>query len=222
MPNEETWNLRWLSGDTPWSFNEANDPFYEDFPKIKAELDKNSSSEQKLTALIPLSGSTNAIKYLRDRGFFVTAVEFSDAAIKDIQDNLFPEVDFRTEGNKLSAENLEIYNSDFFEFNSKTKFDLIYDRAAFVAIDKEDREKYVKKLNEFSKPNSLLYLSLFEWDTNDNYGPPFSSPLTLVEKMLESFDKVFSQKTKQDSVSEKMQSANIFYYYYTHSLLKKT
>ncbi len=235
MPNEEKWNSRWLEGDTPWSFDEANDAFYEDFPLVAKEL----SQKNDLSALVPLSGSTNAIKYLRDKEFKVTAVEFSEAAIEDLKKNLFPELDFKiseTKNNavkhgisKHSAKNLTIFKSDFFKFNlndvSNKKFDLIYDRAAFVAIDKANRTKYIEKLNELSKPGGLLYISLFEWDCSNkksnDYGPPFSSALEEIEKMLNQFTKVFSKKVKEESVSEKMQKAKINHFYYTHSLFRK-
>ena len=127
MPNEEKWNSRWLQGDTPWSYEESNEPFYEDFSKVLSEL--KIQDKENPSALIPLSGSTSAIKYLKDKEFNVTAVEFSQAAIDNLKKNLFPNLNFKVSGNKHSTENLDIYKSDFFKFNLDTnkKFDLIYD-----------------------------------------------------------------------------------------------
>lgn len=214
MPEKENWNKRWIERDTPWSYPEADNAFYEDFTEVSKHLKKSDS----LKALIPLSGSSPSIKYLYEKNFKVTAVEFSEAAIIDLKNSLFPMIPFDISGEKHWANNIEIYNSDFFLFNADEKFDLIYDRAAFVAIDPYNREKYIEKLLQLSKPGSLLYLSLFEWDSNDEYGPPFSSPLENVEKMLPNFKKIFSRKLKEEKVSDKMKNAGISYFYYTHSL----
>ena len=66
MPSEEKWNSRWLQGDTPWSYEESNDPFYEDFSKVVAEL--KAEAKDNLSALIPLSCLLYTSPSPRDRG----------------------------------------------------------------------------------------------------------------------------------------------------------
>ena len=218
MPNNKEWNDRWLEGDTPWSYPEADDAFYKDEKKLISLL--NTTKELKI--LFPLSGSTPLIKYFHDKGHSVTAVEFSQAAVKDLKTSLFSNFEFVVSNNIHKTNRLEIHESNFLEFNSANEFDLIYDRAAFVAIEPKDRKKYASILSSTLKTQGLLYITLFEWGTNDQYGPPYTSPLAEVEKLFSNFIKVSSRRITEKEVSEKMKNAGIFEFYYTHTIFRKS
>ena len=77
---------------------------------------------------------------------------------------------------------------------------MIYDRAAFVAIESKDRKKYASILSSTLKTQGLLYITLFEWGTNDQYGPPYTSPLAEVEKLFSNFIKVSSRRITEKEV----------------------
>jgi thiopurine S-methyltransferase len=55
-------------------------------------------------------------------------------------------------------------------------FDLIWDRAALVALDPERRKRYAKVLQKLLKPGGHLLINSFEYDQSEMAGPPHSVP----------------------------------------------
>jgi thiopurine S-methyltransferase len=115
--------------------------------------------------------------FLRNEGANVTGVEVSVKAIKSFfKEN---ELDFETESfagfTIYQAEGIAIWQGDFLKFpESKFNFDLIYDKAALVALPPEKRRSYAEKLLNLSTPETKLLLHHFIYPQDEMTGPPFS------------------------------------------------
>jgi len=144
--------------------------------------------------------------WLAKQGYAVTGVEFVEqAALEFFQEN---ELEFNKQsenGNIIyTAEQLQlkIVVGDFFAFQ-QSGFDVLYDRAAMVALPEKQRRKYVEHCLSLLAPNGKILLVVLHYPQAAMVGPPFSIPhqqvktlwgerMTLVERVnLLGVDRLF-------------------------------
>jgi thiopurine S-methyltransferase len=167
--NNEHWLERW---------QEKNIGFHED--KVNPLLVRHFKTlniSRKSTILIPLCGKTLDISWFLALGHKVVGVELSEIAVKELFEELqiTPKIEEVNEMIHYSSEDIDIFIGDIFQFTSVMagKIDLIYDRAALVALPKEVRIKYTKHLREVSDHATQL-LFCCEYDQNMMKPTPFS------------------------------------------------
>lgn len=131
---------------------------------------------------VPLCGKTVDMKYLADKGHLVVGVEISDKAIKQF----FEESKFKFEKNKDTSgrfceyksldSKVILYKGDLFDMNAEVlgKFDAIWDRGSFCAINIEDREKYAKVVTGLLKIKGKYMVNIFTYNKTKFGGPPHS------------------------------------------------
>ncbi len=130
---------------------------------------------------VPLCGKTLDIAWLLGQGYSVVGIELSESAIEQLFDELSikPTIKWAIEGRgKIKhyiSDKLEVFVGDIFDLSQKTLgiVDLIYDRAALVALPFIMRAKYTSHLAEISNKAPQL-LVCFEYDQTLLPGPPFS------------------------------------------------
>ncbi|PWN05579.1 hypothetical protein [Rhodohalobacter mucosus] len=145
---------------------------------------------QPPTVLVPLCGKSEDLDFLTHNASQVTGVEISETAVRSYFDErgIVPEESCSHGFSILSHENLQIWIGDFFRFPETTgkKFDLIYDKAALIALPDAARTRYAKKIEaliaEHPKPHGLLHH--FEYNQEEMNGPPFSVPLTEIDSLF--------------------------------------
>ena len=102
--------------------------------------------------------------FLADKGFEVTAVDFSQGAITYLK-------------NTLKEKNLscQVLHKDFFSLDDSHDgvYDLVLEQTFFCAIAPPQRKDYVQKVSRVLKPEGML-IGLF-YHTDKEGGPPFNT-----------------------------------------------
>jgi len=139
--------------------------------------------------LVPLCGKSEDLRWLAERRHEVVGVEFSLVAAKAFaaeQGIVFTETHeppftvFR--GNRITY-----YVGDFQDFTPAIggRFDLLYDRAALIALPPETRPGYVQQLRSLMADGGQGLLIALEYDPSEMHGPPFTVPETEVRTLFE-------------------------------------
>lgn len=149
------------------------------YNKDMKEHYENLNLEDK-TVLIPLAGKSLDIQYFIEKGANVIACELSEIAVEAF----FKEANLAYE--KEIQGNFEIYKSgplkfflgDFFELSKHQveHVDYLYDRACVVALPKDLRTKYFKKIHELITPKTDIFILTFSHDGPVDFGAPFYVP----------------------------------------------
>ena len=120
--------------------------------------------------LVPLCGKSNDMLYLREHAAEVVGVELSGVAVEQF----FAETGLAHErrGDRYEAERLTILCRDIFALSPAAvgTFDLVYDRAALVALPLPMRLRYVAKIDELTHRGSAQFVNTLE------YGPRLETP----------------------------------------------
>ncbi|MDX1352370.1 MAG: thiopurine S-methyltransferase [Thiomicrorhabdus sp.] len=208
------WHQMWNSGVVGFHQSDVNDFLKTHWSKLNLQGNEN--------VLVPLCGKSLDMIWLAQQGHAVLGVELSPKALDE----------FIAE-NQLTAEPIEQGNhcgykladmtllcGDFFHLTAEqcTDIQVVYDRAALVALPPEMRKRYVTHLQNILPEGSQLLLVTLEYDQKQMPGPPFSvteqevmalfSPFAQVKKVEEvsfkrkgtpALEKVFMIQTKASS-----------------------
>ncbi|XP_077867437.1 putative thiopurine S-methyltransferase [Saccoglossus kowalevskii] len=126
-----------------------------------------ASKGSDVSFLLPLCGKSHDMKWLADKGHNVVGAEFAELPCKVFFDEQGLKYDTTPmEGvsdgflHKSDDGKIKFFQSDFFKFTKSHAgvFDVIWDRASLVAINKKDREKYVDKIISLLKPDGVCML----------------------------------------------------------------
>lgn len=162
------WNERWDKEEIAFHMNEVNPMLVKYFPELSLE-------EQK-RIFIPLCGKTLDIKWLFTKNYKIVGVELNELAVKSlfIELNIEPTIIELNDFLIYKYKDIEIFVGDFFNLSKEIlgKVDLVYDRAALVALPKVMRKKYCTHLLNITSGITQLLLT-YEYDQNIMKGPPF-------------------------------------------------
>jgi thiopurine S-methyltransferase len=170
------WRERWDDGRI--GFHEAlgNELLRHHWPELLARQ-RARGVDAGSRVLVPLCGKTTDLTWLREFGHDVVGVEFVEtAAVAYFAERGVTPRRFERGGAVCyEYDGVSIWVADFLEMNPEHvgTFDLIYDRAALVALAPEQRQRYIDRLALLSNPGALLFLISFEHDFGS--GPPFSA-----------------------------------------------
>lgn len=141
---------------------------------------------KRARVFLPLCGKTLDIGYLLSEGYRVTGVELSEIAVAELFQELGvePEVSDWAGGQCWRHGDLTVFQGDFFALTPERvgAVDLVYDRAALVALPHGMRERYAARMPELSGGAPQLVIT-FEYDQAQMEGPPFSVPVANVEHL---------------------------------------
>jgi thiopurine S-methyltransferase len=166
----EDWHQRWR--DNKIAFHESDVNRY-----LQSYI-----SDFKLPSVarifMPLCGKAYDIAWLADQGYEVIGIELSDIAIDAFfAENGLSRQKFQA-GNLVlhRAKNISLIQGDFFELTPSVlgECDMVYDRAALIALDSEDRAKYVQHMNNLLPVVKHQLIVNLEYNQEDMNGPPFS------------------------------------------------
>lgn len=163
------WHERWDRGEIGFHEGVANTLLTEHFPKV----DVGAAAR----VFLPLCGKTRDIAWLLDRGFRTAGVELSEQAVKDLFTELgmTPEIEEHDELIRYRATDIDIFVDDIFALSSARlgPIDVVYDRAALVALPPDMRLRYTAHLMEITE-GAPQFVIAFEYDQQLMDGPPFS------------------------------------------------
>lgn len=128
--------------------------------------------------------------WLADKGYRVTGIELSAKAVEEF----FAERDLVAEkydcdgGVVWQTDRLRIFQADFFAVTPEMlgPVDVVYDRAALIALPEAMRSAYVEKLNSLATTSRTGLLITLEYDQSVMNGPPFSVPEHEVNSLFSS------------------------------------
>ncbi len=128
---------------------------------------------------LPLCGKTRDFAWLMAQGRRVVGAELSATAIDQLfaEMDLTPEVTETGDGLWYRGPGIDVYVGDIFRLTRAAlgPVDVVYDRAALVALPPDMRARYVSHLMEITG-TAPQFLICFDYDQKEMPGPPFSVP----------------------------------------------
>ncbi len=171
------WHKKWREKELGFHEPEAN-------PLLTRNLD-GIGVKAEARIFVPLCGKTRDIAWLLAAGFRVAGIELVRTAV----DQLFDELDLTPTITEMGGllcyrgPNLDIFVGDIFSLTPDMlgAVDMIYDRAALVALPPQMREDYARHLRHLSASAPQLLITL-TYDQSLMDGPPFSVTAQEVER----------------------------------------
>jgi thiopurine S-methyltransferase len=143
---------------------------------------------------VPLCGKTVDLVWLRDRGHEVFGCEFVAGAVRDFlrEQGLTAATERRQAGGGAPFEchrtrGLSVLQGDALELDPGLiggPVDVVFDRAALVALDPACRNRYVDGLHRLLRPGGHVLLIAFAYDQTRVEGPPWSVDATTIERLF--------------------------------------
>lgn len=165
------WLERWKSRNIGFHEGQVN--------QLLTEHWGNLNHDALARVFVPLCGKTHDIHWLLERGHRVAGAELSEAAIMELFEELgvTPRCQAMGSLKRYSASTIDIFVGDIFDLDAAMlgTIDVIYDRAALVALPKQTRRRYARHLQNICV-NAPQLLITFDYDQSQMPGPPFSVP----------------------------------------------
>lgn len=128
--------------------------------------------------LVPLCGKAIDMIWMEEQGATVIGVEISEKAILDfLKEN---SRDYKTSSfadfTIYQSGNIQLWCGDFIKLpeHKLPKINLIFDKAALVALPPKLRVSYFYKIKELTGNSTNILLHHFEYPQDQMPGPPFS------------------------------------------------
>ncbi|MBV1863790.1 MAG: thiopurine S-methyltransferase [Rhodobacteraceae bacterium] len=163
------WHQRWSENRIGFHAKAPNSLLEKNFSKLS--LPKGSR------VFLPLCGKTLDIAWFLTHGYRVVGAELSETAVEQLFEELGVAPEITTVGNLrlYSAQDIDIFVGDIFDLTAEIlgPVDMIYDRAALVALPPDMRSRYAAHIPAIANyiPQFLI---CFEYDQSLMDGPPFS------------------------------------------------
>lgn len=188
----EFWQKKWASNVIGFHLPDTN--------PVLTEFWKTLNPSREHTVFVPLCGKSMDLDWLAERHTSVTGVELSQIAVRAF----FAERLYTPTVTTLSS-TLELYEFDEFTIYSGDYFsapieavDLIYDRAALVALPKEMRSDYAQVLRSRLKEGGRMLLVTLDYVQEEMSGPPFSVPEDEVRSLFSGMSITKLQRDEAD------------------------
>lgn len=156
------WQERYDTGKTGWDRGEPS-------PMLEHWL--STGALQPCEILVPGCGRGHEVIALAEAGFDVTAIDFADAAVQSLRD-------------ELSRRDLKanVVQSDVFAFCQSHEFDAVYEQTSLCAIHPSQWQTYQQLLACWIRPEGNLFALFMQTDAMD--GPPFACPLSRMRELF--------------------------------------
>lgn len=163
------WHQKWERNEIGFHVGEANPLLVNSFHQLSlAKGDR---------VFLPLCGKTLDIAWLLDQGYRVVGIELNPLAIQQLFAELGakPAITRMEALSHYGAENLDIFVGDFFNLSRDIlgPVDVIYDRAALVALPEDMRKRYTRHLMAITDRAPQLLIT-YQYNPGELDGPPFS------------------------------------------------
>lgn len=137
-PSKQFWEDRFARDETPWDRGEPS-------PQLLHWLDAETLSACRI--LVPGCGAGHEVVELARRGFAVTGVDYSHAALARLRTRLA--------GAGLSA---EIVEADVMRWSPSAGYDAVYEQTALCALHPDHWCGYAARLHDWVRPGGRLFL----------------------------------------------------------------
>jgi thiopurine S-methyltransferase len=163
---KEFWIESWDEGGFKTSFHRKDI-----HPYILEYLTPEKLKGKRL--LVPLCGKSMDLIYFQKYAEHVVGIELAEKAVYQFFEE--QKLDFVKKGNRFESDKLTILQADFFALNQSDigTIDLVYDRAALVALPLSMRLDYVEKIQSLLTENAQQFVNTLEYFPV-KAEPPFS------------------------------------------------
>ena len=167
--NNEYWLKRW--NENRIGFHKAGiNPLLEQFLPLVSTTPGRT--------LVPLCGKSADLSWLIALGNRVVGVDVSEIAAKSFasEQGIGMTVANEPPFTVFRGERMDYFVGDFFNFKPDLmgRFDLIYDRAALIALHRAKRPEYARSLKSLLVSGGHILLIALEYDPKKMEGPPFA------------------------------------------------
>lgn len=171
------WDARFDAAYTPWDHGAV--------PQCLINYVAQSNTPKKV--LIPGCGSAHEVRFFAERGWEVTAIDFSPAAVARAKQLL------GTMGN-------HVREADFFgEVIHQERFDLIYERAFLCALPRRLWDAWAARVAQLIAPDGFL-VGFFFFDIGEK-GPPFGIGRGQLTELLSLHFTLIAESEPADSIA---------------------
>lgn len=168
--DEGFWQQRWARNEIGFHLKEVNPYLQRYWPTLP--------SNTGARVLVPLCGKSLDMAWLADQGFSVLGVELSERAVEDFfsERQLIADVTIQGAFKIYRSGALEIRCGDFFALSREdvANCQLLYDRAALIALPEAMRARYVAHLGRILLSGCQGLLITLDYDQAQMAGPPFA------------------------------------------------
>jgi thiopurine S-methyltransferase len=164
------WAKRWREGQIGFHEGEPNELLASHIARLE--------TTRPLRILVPLAGKAFDLRWLADRGHEVVGVEFVPEAVVAFfaEQGLEPATSELGGMPATSGGGVTLVRGDMFDVGPEAlgRFDLVYDRAAHVALEPSTRARYVELCQAMLADDGVIFLIAFAYDQAKAPGPPWS------------------------------------------------
>lgn len=173
----EFWHSRWAENRIGFHLSDVNPLLIKHWSALNAQRDDR--------VFVPMCGKSEDLVWLAQKHDHVIGVELSDIAVKAFfAENLYtPLVTGVGHQHLYEFDEISIYQGDYFTLNIDP-VDVVYDRAALIAMPEDMRQLYVEKLLSLVKTGGRILLVTLDYPQDELAGPPFSVPKADVEALF--------------------------------------
>ncbi len=174
------WQSRWEKGNTGWHMQKVYPPLirYRDTLAIY----KGAS------VLVPLCGKSLDLQWFMEQECEVTGVDISEQAARSFfeKQGLEFTIGQKNDFTIYRSDRLQFWVGDFLKLKPSyiDTPDLIYDKAALIALPPDRRRTYASHLQDFTGEQTQIFLNAFEYDQTEMTGPPFAVHSREVESLF--------------------------------------
>ncbi len=181
MKDPEFWHNKWAANQIGFHLEDVNPLLIKYWPKT------NPTSNDSV--FVPLCGKSEDLIWLATKHQDVQGVELSNIAVRAFfAEHFYTPMVISINGQHelFQFDELSIYVGDYFTAPI-TSVDIVYDRAALIALPAEMRDEYVACLKTRLKPGARLLLVTLDYPQDEMMGPPFSVPESEVQRHFAEF-----------------------------------
>lgn len=192
MKDPEFWHSKWASNQIGFHLDDVNRLLIEHWHRTEPKR------EDKI--FVPLCGKSEDLVWLATKHNQVHGVELSSIAVRSFFAEHFYTplvIQLNAHHELYQFDELSIYTGDYFTAPVET-YDIVYDRAALVALPEEMRKEYVERLKSLLNPGGRILLVTLDYEQHEMAGPPFSVPQEEIEQLFAEFS---VERLHQDSAN---------------------
>jgi thiopurine S-methyltransferase len=142
------------------------------------DLWERRSLKSPARVLVPLCGNSPDLHWLAEQGHSVIGIDVSAKALQQVMQE--QSAKFSKDSSHgftiYRSERMELWEGDFLKLpiSKIPALDLIYDKAAIVALPPDMRADFAQKVLQLCNQGTQMLVQAFEYEQHEMSGPPFS------------------------------------------------
>lgn len=192
----EFWHERWENRQTGFHLDEVNKVLLKYWPAFDVA--------EGSRVFVPLCGKTLDIVWLLQQGMSVVGAELSEIALDELAATIETELGITITKSIdggfcwYRGDKVLLIGGDFFQLAAEDigAIDLIYDRAALIALPELMRVEYATQLKALTN-NAEQFLVTLNYDQSRMDGPPFSVTEGEVQQHYQDFYRMTALESRE-------------------------